>query len=590
MAKKLHIDGPSYNGRKMYLDCVQEADIAANSSKITWTLTVANNTNDGSSWVSTGPTEVVINGSTVYSKDRVDWSTGKFPAAAGTKTGTITIPHNADGTLTIKVELSSAIYYSTVKYYYDDWELNAIPREATITDAPNFTDEENPTLSYSNPAGSAVLELQACIATGDGSKQLAKYRDIPKDKTSYTFNLTDEERAALCAASPNSTTMEVSFYIKTKLSEDNEIKHYLTKKLTIVNSAPDLSAVVVDVNEEAFKLTDDVAKLIKFYSNAGCEMNATAKKGATITKTSIAHNGKTVNNKTSTTFDAVENATFTFSATDSRGLNTKKTVKLSLVEYVVLTADINTTITLNDSDGTKATIFFTISGNYFNDTFGKTKNNLNLSYAVSGGEFDEEDIISISKSKITFEDGTYSVSGTIEDVDYDGLYQIIVYADDAITLVEAHSKQLQALPVFDWSATDFNFNVPVAIKGNVILDYIVEEGEEAMGTNGTWHWEKWASGKAVCYGVRNYGNMAITSAWGNLYISSIFTQNLPSGLFADAPYVCHVDMYGNDSSSAWAMRKTRPTASDSGQFYIIRATSATLSQVYVSFYAIGRWK
>jgi hypothetical protein len=67
---------------------------------------------------------------------------------------------------------------------------------ATITYAPNFNDESNPTIKYNNPAGKTVTSLQACISL-DGSKADVSYRNIPKKGTSYTFDLTDEERNVL---------------------------------------------------------------------------------------------------------------------------------------------------------------------------------------------------------------------------------------------------------------------------------------------------------------------------------------------------------------------------------------------------------
>jgi hypothetical protein len=112
-----------------------------------------------------------------------------------------------------------------------------------------------------------------------------------------------------------------------------------------------------------------------------------------------------------------------------------------------------------------------------------------------------------------------------------------------------------------------------------------------MGTNGTWYWEKWKNGKATCYGVRNYGNMGVSTAWGDLYRSPIFTQDLPSGLFTEAPQVINID-FSHGGMSAWVVKheQTAPGADTTGSFMVVRAASATLSQVYLDFNLIGRWK
>jgi hypothetical protein len=127
------------------------------------------------------------------------------------------------------------------------------------------------------------------------------------------------------------------------------------------------------------------------------------------------------------------------------------------------------------------------------------------------------------------------------------------------------------------------------------VDYVVETGTEAMGTNGTWYWTKWASGKAECYGLRNYGNMACSSTWGSLYMSNdTFKQNLPSGLFSAAPDYININLHHvTGGGYGWIIGSSSgdaPTAEATGSFRVIRATSATIQQAYIAFNVIGKWK
>ena len=139
MADTITLKSSSYDGRYMKLVCEQTSNGGAkNTSTIKWTLsTVGGN----ESYYSTGATKVVINGTTVYSKSRVDWSSKSFPASIGSKSGEIEVSHTDDGTKTIKVSFSTAIYTSTVSEYEEKWELDTIARYGTSTQSLNSKTE-----------------------------------------------------------------------------------------------------------------------------------------------------------------------------------------------------------------------------------------------------------------------------------------------------------------------------------------------------------------------------------------------------------------------------------------------------------------
>ena len=58
--------------------------------------------------------------------------------------------------------------------------------------------------------------MQACISL-TGSNADVPYRDISKTGTKYKFPLTDAERSALRAATPNSNTLTVYVYIRSAI-------------------------------------------------------------------------------------------------------------------------------------------------------------------------------------------------------------------------------------------------------------------------------------------------------------------------------------------------------------------------------------
>lgn len=138
----------AYDGRYLKLVCEQTSkDSTKNTSTIKWTLS---SEGGNSNYYSTGPTKVVINGVTVYSQARVSYSTGNFPASKGTKSGTTTISHTNDGSKQIKVELSTAVYNSTVSTVGSTWTLDPVPRYGTSVQSVNSKTETSIKMNWSS--------------------------------------------------------------------------------------------------------------------------------------------------------------------------------------------------------------------------------------------------------------------------------------------------------------------------------------------------------------------------------------------------------------------------------------------------------
>ena len=138
----------AYDGRYLKLECEQTSKSSANNtSTIKWTLSAVGGNED---YYSTGPTKVIINGTTVYSKSRVAWSDKTFPASKGSKSGTLTVTHKSDGTKQIKVELSAAVYTSTVSTVGRTWTLDEIDRYATVTQSLKSKTETSITMNWSS--------------------------------------------------------------------------------------------------------------------------------------------------------------------------------------------------------------------------------------------------------------------------------------------------------------------------------------------------------------------------------------------------------------------------------------------------------
>ena len=147
MANSLTIKSKGYGERYMQVYCEQTQNGSdKNSSTIDWTLSAIGD----SVWYDTGPTALVINGTTVCSIEFKGWEYGKFPVAQGSTSGSITIPHNNDGTKKITVEFSTAIYYHAVTEYTEEWELDPIPRYAASEHSLKSKTETTATINWAS--------------------------------------------------------------------------------------------------------------------------------------------------------------------------------------------------------------------------------------------------------------------------------------------------------------------------------------------------------------------------------------------------------------------------------------------------------
>lgn len=115
------------------------------------------------------------------------------------------------------------------------------------------------------------------------------------------------------------------------------------------------------------------------------------------------------------------------------------------------------------------------------------------------------------------------------------------------------------------------------------MDIVIERG-----TSGMWIYEKWASGKAVCYGY-DTKTVACTTAYGSLYGGSI-TISLPSGLFADGGINnIHVTT-GGSTGSGYAFFGRYASATSAGFNALFLSTASASKNITFSVEVKGKWK
>lgn len=220
--------------------------------------------------------------------------------------------------------------------------LDRIARNATIVTANDFTDETNPTLTYSNPSS---FSCDVSIEFAGGS--ITRAGAISGANGSYTMQLTDSERTTLRNASKNSPTLKVTYALKTTI-DGTAYYSRAERKMNVVDAAPELGAVSYeDTNAATVAVTGDKSRIIQNHSTLSVKVpTATAKKGATIASYTIAFGGVTKKVQSAGavsigTVDVSYSQALTVTVTDSRGFTASKSVQVTVDDYSAPTAVID---------------------------------------------------------------------------------------------------------------------------------------------------------------------------------------------------------------------------------------------------------
>ena len=354
--------------------------VANNTSNVTVKVQVWR-TNQGYETYGTGTCYVNIDGTT-YSQSISSSQRFTYNSYTQVFSKSVTINHNTDGTKALYV--SSYISHSRFTSTSQGFTVNLtnIPRSATITNAPNFTDIQNPILTYSNSAGSTVSSLQACISLNGSNDDIA-YRNIPITGSSYTFNLTEAERNVLRQATITSNTRTVYFYIKTVI---NGSTFYTNKAvtLTIVNANPTFNVAYLDTNSTTTNITNNNQQIIQNNSSLRINLtNITALKYATLTSASINVNGVTTTQSISSssltfnvgTINVSQNLTIPITVTDSRGNKTTQNLAVQILSWSLPSAIIKLERESNFYDNT----YLNVNANYSSLD---SKNTITIQYQI----------------------------------------------------------------------------------------------------------------------------------------------------------------------------------------------------------------
>lgn len=337
-----------------------------------------------------------------------------YPGYTLLGTKDITVTHNNDGSFPGRsVGISASSYHmsgSTSGNIY----ANKINRQAMLTKANDFNDEQNPYMEFTNPANfkvNLVLEFAGTSIRRDGIT----------GSGGYTFELTDAERKLL-RQKCTTNSLTVRYVVATLVDGTNEsLWSWADKTMTLINANPEFSNFIFeDVNSTTVALTGNNQNIIKGVSTVEVTIpassKASAKKEATMSKYRFTCGDKAVDipysnsEGVSNIIQNIPNGTFTVYATDSRGNSTPVT-KLAnqVIDYSPLT---KISIDAYRSGGVSEEVILQLEGTIDEVNFGVKTNSIKtakVKYRVAKtSEWSAEQDITLEVA-----DGKFSYNGVI---------------------------------------------------------------------------------------------------------------------------------------------------------------------------------
>ena len=435
---------------------VNSTNIENNTSNVTITYTNKNTQTSDANYGWANPAIIYLSDANGQRSQSFANSSTDYRNWATVTLGTWTtdVKHNADGTLTLYISAgfsseSSSLSGGNLNGFII---LNQIPREAKIITASNFNDEQNPTITFTNPGG---FRINARLEFGGTSIQR---NNIPNTGT-YTFQLTEEERNLLRSKCPNSNTLTVRQVIATYLNSETENRwNYQDKTMTIINANPVFSDFdSFDINPTTVALTNNTHSNVNGYSTIRVyiapNVKATAQKGASMVKYQLVIGNKSVDiaysdSDLETVYGEIANSpigVYNLYAVDSRGNSTLVTkLAQNTIEYEDISFISSDCKVVRSNGGVGENAVLTLSGTIWNDDFGQVTNSIKhvvCEYKETGQD-DTHWLSSPTTITPTVSDNTFNFSAQIGSQDTGGVFDLQKSYNFRITITDELSTSL----------------------------------------------------------------------------------------------------------------------------------------------------
>ena len=435
----------------------EETDVAANTSLVSYLFTISNTNNNRfianyNSWtISVGGQTIAIN--------NFHFNLGSNYTTQTIASGQVTVAHNADGKLDMPYDVSIPNIQSWNEYgppamsISGVWTLTPILRTASIScpvgtiGNPMVISIHKTDESLSHTVIYQFGNLEGVVA--EDTQETEILWTIP---TTFYTQIPDAKRGSgtLICRNYNGETLvgETSCQFYADIDEEA--------------CRPVLIPEIVDENDRTVALTGDSRVLIRYYSDARITAEYFGRYGATVESYTMFHNGKTYT-ADDVLAEGVENDTFVFTVTDSRGVSNQFSVERILIPYVKLTC--NLAAGKPDADGN---MILSVSGNFFDGYFGDVNNSLTVQYRYKrSDEYWADDEDGWQDAQHTIDGNSYTATEVLADLDYQKAYTFQARAIDELAVVNSTEYTARAMPVFDWGETDFSIHGDLQVDGTV---------------------------------------------------------------------------------------------------------------------------
>lgn len=170
---------------------------------------------------------------------------------------TVDVYHNYDGTKKCPITITGGFYSQSYKVTNasGDATLDNNYRKATIVSAPDFTDMDNPLITFNNYKNYPIqFKIENLVTLTDmiATETFANYNG-----NSYVFDLTESQREILRTASANYSALSVRFTVVSTV-EGLQYYSFLDRTMTIVGGEPTFTDFIhEDIEPKSLALTGD---------------------------------------------------------------------------------------------------------------------------------------------------------------------------------------------------------------------------------------------------------------------------------------------------------------------------------------------
>lgn len=370
----------------------------------------------------------------------------------------ITYTHAEDGTMTnawFKANISTRWNGVGNALLSGLYTLPKIDRYSMITTANSYTDEENPSMEFTNHL---MYNLRAKLKVGD---EVIYNQDLSDSSvTSYTFELTNAQRTRLrqlCTGQYLSTTFQI-------ISLENNVEKYTSSKdvqMTIVNANPTYTYSVVETNAKVISAlgTSSANSIIDNVSQVKVSVTPTTYKEATMSRFWVKHDGKEYQDDTSPYEITIPITAdrFSFDVVDSRGLSGTPTLLIkTLIEYEPLKIN---SYTFKRENPISSNVILNLDVLYYS-SFGNVSNVPVVKWKLADGSYttipSSYYAIDSTNHKLTI--SNYEISNILP---YNQQGQFSIYIEDKLTIAEdtgANGLVLKGVATFEAGEHDLQVN------------------------------------------------------------------------------------------------------------------------------------